>query len=129
MLIVAATNRPKSIDRAVLDRFHRRVNCPLPTDEELSRIIDVHLGILTTEQKRILYNNMISSCYRWNGRDIKHLADELATIKEVGQITNPDYVLTAEDIVQEFDYLVNSKKHLKDDYLEMQDSIVVESIA
>jgi len=121
LLIIAATNRPKMIDRAVLDRFHRRVNCPMPTDEELSKIIDLHLSFLTQEQRLKLFQFMLLSDYSWNGRDIKHLSDELITVREAAQIVDPDYTISTMDIATEFGYIEHSKAHLKDDYLENQD--------
>ncbi len=118
LYIICCTNRPKRIDRAVLERFAERVNCPMPNSEEIRQMVDLHLQILDERLRKILYDYIITSDYYWSGRDFEHFEDKLTTKRDVFRIDNPSYEIDASLVSRVFDSVVNSKKHLKDDYLE-----------
>ncbi len=118
LYIICATNRPKMIDRAVLERCSERIHCPLPTDEELKQLIDIYLPFLDQEPRTVLWKYIIGCEYRWSGRDLKHLSERLKDLKELKRLSDAGYKITAEDVTKQYNAILNSKKHLKDDYLE-----------
>ncbi len=138
LYIICATNRPAMIDRVMLDRFNERVNCPPPTDKELKELFLLHLDFLSQEQIDSLYKYMTTkipdekhpgkekSKYKWNGRDIEHLGERLVTLRDVNRLDTPDYELSVLDLVNTFESLVNSKKHLRDDYLDDENDEEIE---
>lgn len=118
LYIIAATNRPMMIDGAILDRFNNRINCPLPTDEEMKQIIDIHLPFLIEHQRNVLHQSIIQSDYKWNGRDLRHMHEELLEIIDYEQLTHIDYQISVNDVVKVFAKIERSKCHQKDDYLD-----------
>ncbi len=119
LYIICATNRPGRIDRAVLERFAERVNCPYPSSTELKQIIDLHLQILESRQREILYNSVLSTPqYNWSGRDFDTLEDKFLTRRDVVRIEKPDYQIDSNLVCEVFDSMVDSKCHLKFDYLD-----------
>ncbi|MBU1082446.1 MAG: AAA family ATPase [Spirochaetes bacterium] len=118
LYIICATNRPKMIDRAILERFQSRVNCPIPTKEELRKIIDLHMPFLKEDYKHSIHNYLTNSSYNWSGRDIYTLSNTFSEIIQLNRLDEPNYVITPEVISLEVERKSNSKKHLKDDYLE-----------
>lgn len=118
LLIIAATNRPRRIDRAVLERFTERINCPYPTNEGIKKLIDLHLPFIDEKLRNSLQKLMICSGLNWSGRDMELMAEKLLTYRDFKKLTNPAYELSVEDVAHQYDLRINSKKHLKDDYLE-----------
>ncbi|NJD76269.1 MAG: AAA family ATPase [Candidatus Methanoperedens sp.] len=119
LYIVCATNRPGRIDRAVLERFAERVNCPYPSSTELKQIINLHLSILELKQREILYNAVLTTPqYNWSGRDFDTLEDKFLTRRDVIRIDKPDYQIDSVLVCEVFDSMVDSKCHLKFDYLD-----------
>lgn len=118
LYIVATTNRPKQTDKAALERFNERIHCGLPGVNEYSKLVDIYFPDMDKPYRDILFQYIVDCKYPWSGRDILHLADRIDDAMEVKQLTVHDYKLVKEDITTEFQYIVNSKAHLKDDYLD-----------
>ncbi len=104
LYIVCTSNRPRIIDRAILERCCERINCPYPTSEELSKIIDVHLPFISQSARRELYNKMICSGQKWSGRDLKHIAERLTLKQTVEKMTTPDYEIPLLEVNKQFGY-------------------------
>ncbi len=117
LYIIAATNRPKIIDRAVLERFAERINCPYPTPSGMKQLIDLHVPFIDEKLRSSLHSLILSSGLKWSGRDMEIMADKLITHRDYQKLYTPDFQLTVEDVANQYNLRVNSKKHLKDDYL------------
>lgn len=118
LLIIIATNRPKMIDVAILDRCEERINCDLPNPVELKKIIDLHMSYLSEEVKSILHAHLVSSEHKYNGRDIKMLSDKLQTLLELKELDHLEEKIEPKDIVCVYEQLERSKRKLKMDYLD-----------
>ena len=79
VLVIAATNTPDAIDEAIMSRFGKKVEIPLPDVEACKEILKIH-----TEKKGIgledenLYDKLGKYCveHKMSGRDIKFLCTE-----------------------------------------------------
>jgi SpoVK/Ycf46/Vps4 family AAA+-type ATPase len=79
VLVIAATNTPDAIDEAVMSRFGKKIEIPLPDFEACKEILRIH-----TERKGIgledkdLYDKLAKYCVeqKMSGRDIKFLCTE-----------------------------------------------------
>jgi len=52
VLVIAATNTPEALDKAILSRFGRKIEIPLPDYEACKEIIRIH-----TEKKGIPFED------------------------------------------------------------------------
>jgi katanin p60 ATPase-containing subunit A1 len=79
VLVIAATNTPDAIDKAVMSRFGKKIEIPLPDFDACKEILRIH-----TEKKGVgleddsLYDKLASYCveHEMSGRDIKFLCTE-----------------------------------------------------
>ncbi|NMG83725.1 MAG: AAA family ATPase [Methanosarcinales archaeon] len=79
VLVVAATNTPDAIDEAVMSRFGKKIEIPLPDFEACKEILRIH-----TEKKGVglgdylLYDKLAKYCveHKMSGRDIKFMCTE-----------------------------------------------------
>ena len=79
VLVIAATNTPDAIDEAVMSRFGKKIEIPLPDFEACNEILKIH-----TEKKGVgleedsFYNKLANYCVeqKMSGRDIKFLCTE-----------------------------------------------------
>ena len=79
VLVIAATNTPDAIDKAVMSRFGKKIEIPLPDFEACKEILKIH-----TERKGVrledewVYDKLASYCveHKMSGRDIKFLCTE-----------------------------------------------------
>lgn len=117
-LFIFASNTPSAIDGAMLSRFTSRIVCSLPTNEEIRKIIDVHLSFISNHKRDALHKQIIENKVRWSGRDIKLFANTLREVRDYNRMDDPDYKLTPKDIATEYRYYVLGKAHQKDDYLD-----------
>jgi spastin len=79
LLIIAATNRPKDVDEALLRRFSRRIECPLPGPEDRARLIAKLLALVP----HAVADDDIAALAGaptagWNGADIRALLADAA---------------------------------------------------
>jgi len=118
LYIICATNRPKMIDKAILERFQSRINCPMPTWPELRNIIDLHMLFVKDKYRESMHHYFITSPFKWSGRDIQLLSKTFKEIIQSNKLDDSDYTLTPEIITLEITRKASSKMHLKDDYLE-----------
>ncbi|NMX21622.1 ATP-binding protein [ANME-1 cluster archaeon GoMg4] len=79
VLVIAATNTPEAIDEAIMSRFGKKIEIPLPDYEACKEILRIH-----TERKGVgleddsLYDELARYCVdkKMSGRDIKFLCTE-----------------------------------------------------
>ena len=79
VLVIAATNTPEAIDEAVMSRFGKRIEIPLPDFDACKEILRIH-----TERKGVgleddsFYDKLARYCVeqKKSGRDIKFLCTE-----------------------------------------------------
>ncbi|MCD6456586.1 MAG: ATP-binding protein [Methanophagales archaeon] len=79
VLVIAATNTPDAIDEAVMSRFGKKIEIPLPDFEACKKILRIH-----TERKGVeledeeLYDKLAMDCveHKKSGRDIKFICTE-----------------------------------------------------
>lgn len=79
VLVIAATNKPKDIDEAIMSRFGKKIEIPLPDFDACKEILKIH-----TEKKGVgledkdFYNKLIKYCiaHKMSGRDIKFMCIE-----------------------------------------------------
>jgi SpoVK/Ycf46/Vps4 family AAA+-type ATPase len=91
VIVIAATNTPKAIDEAILSRFGKKIEVPLPNFEASKEILEI-----STEKKGIgledesLYDELAKYCFehKMSGRDIKFLCIE--AIWNMLEELNPD---------------------------------------
>ncbi len=77
-IVICATNRPDTIDDAILGRFPQRIEIPLP-DKEARRamITDVYLKSLKSNLTEDMIEELVEGTENYNGRDIKGLCQKL----------------------------------------------------
>lgn len=79
VLVIAATNTPDAIDEAIMSRFGKKIEIPLPDFEACKEILRIH-----TEKKGVgledeeLYDKLARDCveHKMSGRDIKFMCTE-----------------------------------------------------
>lgn len=79
VLVIAATNTPDAIDEAIMSRFGKKIEIPLPDYEACREILKIH-----TEKKGVgledeeLYDKLARDCveHKKSGRDIKFICTE-----------------------------------------------------
>jgi len=79
VLVIAATNTPDAIDEAIMSRFGKKIEIPLPDYEACKEILRIH-----TERKGVgleddsLYDKLARYCveHEMSGRDIKFMCTE-----------------------------------------------------
>jgi len=79
VLVIAATNTPDAIDEAVMSRFGKKIEIPLPDFEACKEILRIH-----TEKKGVgleedsVYDKLARYCveHKMSGRDIKFMCTE-----------------------------------------------------
>lgn len=79
VLVIAATNTPDAIDEAIMSRFGKKIEIPLPDFEACMEILRIH-----TEKKGVgledesVYDKLARYCveHKMSGRDIKFMCTE-----------------------------------------------------
>ncbi len=79
VLVIAATNTPDAIDEAVMSRFGKKIEIPLPDYEACKAILRIH-----TDKKGVgledesVYDELAKYCveHKMSGRDIKFMCTE-----------------------------------------------------
>ena len=79
VLVIAATNTPDAIDEAIMSRFGKKIEIPLPDFEACEEILRIHTekkGVGLEDEK--LYDKLARYCveHEMSGRDIKFLCTE-----------------------------------------------------
>jgi cell division protease FtsH len=103
VVIMAATNRPEILDRALLrpGRFDRQIQVTLPTEEGRRQILDIH----TREVKladEVDLDRLAQITPGFAGADLANIVNEaalLAVRRESDQVTMSDFDLAIERVV------------------------------
>ena len=118
VLIILATNRPNKIDKTILSRCGEGIMCPLPDIKELKRIINMHMSFLNEPHKKAILRFIANSPYNYTGRDIYNLSVNYKEILDLKKVESMDSIILDIEILKYLEYLENSKRNLKNDYLE-----------
>ena len=77
-IVICATNRPDTIDDAILGRFPQRIEIPLPdAPARRAMILDVYLKSLRSNLTEDMVEELVEGTEHYNGRDIKGLCQKL----------------------------------------------------
>jgi len=118
VLVIAATNTPEALDKAILSRFGRKIEIPLPDYEACKEIIRIH-----TEKKGIpfedesLYDELARYCVerKMSGRDIKFMCIE--AIWNMIEEMNPGLERLAEEPYERIrEYELKTRALKKEDF-------------
>lgn len=120
LLIILATNRPGVIDPAIKGRIMERVECTLPTHEEMIDIISLHLPFLDESMKTYLTSYTETSNALFNGRDIYMLSNKLKAKIELHKLAGEPEIITDMELIEAFGHIERSKRKLNVDYLEVE---------
>jgi SpoVK/Ycf46/Vps4 family AAA+-type ATPase len=79
VLVIAATNTPDAIDEAIMSRFGKKIEIPLPDFDACKEILRIHTerkGVGLEDEK--LYDKLARDCveHKKSGRDIKFMCTE-----------------------------------------------------
>ncbi|MGB7532176.1 MAG: ATP-binding protein [Halobacteriota archaeon] len=115
VLVIAATNTPDAIDEAVMSRFGKKIEIPLPDYEACKVILRIH-----TEKKGVgledeeLYDKLAMDCveHKKSGRDIKFICTE--AIWSMLDEMNPDLEKLAEEPYEKIREYELKTRELKD---------------
>ena len=81
-MFILATNDPNKLDDAVLSRMHKKINVPLPTLDERTKLITLYLNKFATETNNATVSSLITEEFLhevaqqlegFAGRDIKQI--------------------------------------------------------
>jgi cell division protease FtsH len=103
VVIMAATNRPEVLDRALLraGRFDRQIEVPLPTEKGRLQILQIHTKTVALAPEVDL-ERMAQITAGFSGADLAHLVNEaalLAVRRGEQTVTMADFDLAIERIV------------------------------
>jgi SpoVK/Ycf46/Vps4 family AAA+-type ATPase len=117
-LIIAATNTPDDIDEAIMSRFGKKIEIPLPDLDACKQILRIH-----TEKKGIglednsLYDRLAKYCteHKMSGREIKFMCTD--AIWNMLDEMNPDLENSAEGPYEDIkEYELKTRELKKDDF-------------
>ena len=97
-LIIAATNHPQSLDRALFRRFDEVITFDLPNPTVTRYLLQKHLTGFTT--KRIDWPQVVDSCEKFSHADVVWAADAArknAILSDRREITTDDLTLTIDE--------------------------------
>ena len=102
VIIVAATNRPEVLDKALLrpGRFDRRVDVPFPNLEDRKKILEFHTSI-TKLNKDIDLKDIAKRTGGFSGADLSNLANEAiirASKNNKGEVLQEDFIAALKKI-------------------------------
>lgn len=115
VLVIAATNTPDAIDEAIMSRFGKKIEIPLPDFEACEEIVRIH-----TEKKGVgledeeLYDKLAMDYveHKKSGRDIKFICTE--AIWRMLDEMNPDLEKLAEEPYEKIREYELKTRELKD---------------
>lgn len=102
IFFLGATNRPDMIDAAILSRFPRTLNIPLPDDRAREEILFVLLEDIRhiDGDRRSMAKTVAQATNGWSGRDLRSLVEQ-ASIEAFNRSASADLVtLSLADIEQ-----------------------------
>ncbi|MFQ5647873.1 MAG: ATP-binding protein [Candidatus Aenigmatarchaeota archaeon] len=109
VMIMAATNKPWDIDDAMLSRFERKIEVPLPDDKARRGIFRIHLRDAKTS---ISVEDLAQRAEGFSGRDIAAVCQE--AINHMVRDMNPGLTeLTAEQVSR---YTLKSRPLTREDF-------------
>merc|ERR1711907_731050 len=76
--VIAATNRPDSLDPALLrsGRLDRKVELPLPNEEARARIMQIHSRKMNIDKDDVNFEELARSTNEFNGAQLKAVCTE-----------------------------------------------------
>jgi cell division protease FtsH len=103
VVIMAATNRPEVLDKALLraGRFDRQIVVPLPTEKGRRQILEIH-GAKVTLAQDVDLDDLAQITTGFSGADLANLMNEaalLAVRRGAQKVTMADFDLAIERIV------------------------------
>merc|ERR1719352_388914 len=95
--VIAATNRPESLDPALLRscRLHRKVELPLPNEDARGRIMQIHSRKMNVNKDDVNFSELARSTEDFNGAQLKAVCVEAgmgALRRAATELTHEDYV-------------------------------------
>lgn len=120
LLILLASNRPKEIDPAIKGRIMDRIECTLPTPNEMKAIIKLHMPFIDENKRDILLKYIEESDQLFNGRDMFLLSQKILTKIALNRIEGKPEILNDEEICKAFYHIEQTKRKLDIDYLEVR---------
>ena len=105
--IIMATNRIDSLDPALIrpGRIDRKIEFPIPDEDSIVKIFNVHLKKMNLE-KNFNPENLIIGKKNLSGADIKALCTEAALIA----LRNHRLVIKDKDVIKALNMIINRKK-------------------
>jgi 26S proteasome regulatory subunit T5 len=95
--VVAATNRPDTLDPALLrsGRLDRKIEFPLPDEDGRAKIMRIHSNKMNVNFESVNFEELSRSCDDFNGAQLKAVCVEagmLALRRDGTELTHEDYV-------------------------------------
>jgi 26S proteasome regulatory subunit T2 len=105
--IIMATNRIDSLDPALIrpGRIDRKIEFPIPDEDSIVKIFNVHLKKMNLE-KNFNPENLIIGKKNLSGADIKALCTEAALIA----LRNHRLIIKDKDVIKALNMIINRKK-------------------
>lgn len=106
VLTIGATNVPWLVDRAVLTRFSKRINVPLPDPKSREMILDLQIG-KAGHRSHVPLKTLVKETEGYSGRDIAQMCQE--AIGRMLSRTNPNLSDLADEgmeAIQEYELRV-----------------------
>ncbi|EQD68988.1 ATPase, AAA-type, core domain protein, partial [mine drainage metagenome] len=75
VLVIAATNQPWILDKAILSRFEKRIFVSLPDDETRKKILEIHT-IKKGYKVEVSISEISNRTDGFSGRDLSYLCNE-----------------------------------------------------
>lgn len=107
--IIATTNHPLMIEPAMLrsGRIDTSIKTELPTDLERKELLIKYCNNIPGVSGQI--DHIWQFTYKWTGADYKKLSNELKIKYLIGKKTNPEYILTPEEIVKTYSLITKQR--------------------
>ncbi|MHA2239161.1 MAG: AAA family ATPase [Candidatus Hodarchaeales archaeon] len=71
VITIGSTNKPDSLDSAILSRFEELIEFKLPSSSEREIILDHYAKSSPIPFRNILWNEIVQKTDQWSGRDLK----------------------------------------------------------
>jgi vacuolar protein-sorting-associated protein 4 len=76
VLVLAATNRPWTLDRAILRRFEKKIFIPLPEEDARLAVLDIHLSKIPNDISVDERREIACDTDGWSGSELRALVKE-----------------------------------------------------
>merc|ERR1719313_1339406 len=112
--VIAATNRPDSLDPALLrsGRLDRKIELPLPNEEARARVMQIHSRKMNVNKDDVNFEELARSTQEFNGAQLKAVCVEAG----MEALRRGGTVLRHEDFVEGISQVQSKKKQSLDYY-------------